>query len=60
MYWNKNMFILFLLILTPLFGFLYGLFTDGRPSIWCYYTSYTSFVASALLLLYQTNIYKII
>ena len=60
MYWNKNMFMLFLLILTPLFGFLYGLLTDGRPSIWCYYTSYTSFVASALLLLYQTNIYKII
>lgn len=60
MYWNKNMLMLFLLILTPLFGFLYGLFTDGRPSIWCYYTSYTSFVASALLLLYQTNIYKII
>jgi hypothetical protein len=60
LFWNKNMFMLFLLILTPLFGFLYGMMTDGKPSIWCYYTSYTSFVATGLLLLYQTNIYKII
>ena len=49
-----------LLFLTPLFGFIYGLYTDGRPSIWCYYTSYTSIVASVLLFLQQTNIYKIV
>ena len=60
LFWSKNKRMMFLLILAPMFGFLYGLLTDGKPSIWCYYTSYTSFVASALLLLYQTNIYKII
>ena len=60
LFWSKNRFMMFLLVLTPIFGFLYGIFTDGKPSIWCYYTSYTSIMASVLLVLYQTNIYKII
>jgi len=60
MFWNKHRIVKFLLVFTPLLGFLYGIFTDGKPSIWCYYTSYTSIMASFLLLLYQTNIYKII
>ena len=60
MFWNANIFMIMLLILTPLFGFIYGLYTDGKPSIWCYYTSYTSIVASVLLLLHQTNLYRIV
>jgi hypothetical protein len=60
MFWSNNKMMMFLLVLAPLFGFFYGIFTDGAPSIWCYYTSYTSYVACILLLLYQTNIYKII
>ena len=59
-FWNKSIIMIILLFLTPLFGFIYGLYTDGRPSIWCYYTSYTSIVASVLLFLQQTNIYKIV
>lgn len=60
MFWNKNIFMLILLLFIPLFGFIYGIYTDGKPSIWCYYTSYTSLVACVLLLLQQTNIYKIV
>jgi len=59
-FWNKSFLILKLLYIAPLFGFLYGLYTDGKPSIWCYYTSYTSFTAIILLFLQQTGIYKII
>ena len=60
LFWKKSMFILLLLILIPSFGFIYGIYTDGKPSIWCYYTSYTSLVAISLLLLQQTNLYKIV
>lgn len=60
LFWDKSIIMLLLLILTPLFGFIYGIYTDGKPSIWCYYTSYTSLVAIVLLLLQQFNIYKII
>jgi hypothetical protein len=60
LFWDKSIIIIILLFLTPLFGFVYGIYTDGKPSIWCYYTSYTSIVASILLFLQQTNIYKIV
>jgi hypothetical protein len=60
MFWNANMIMVLLLILIPLFGFIYGIYHDGKPSIWCYYTSYTSIVASVLLLLHQTNLYRIV
>jgi len=55
-FWNKSYFSIFLLGITPLFGFLYGLSTDGKPSIWCYYTSYGSVVAIILLALKQSKI----
>jgi hypothetical protein len=60
LFWNANMLMIMLLILTPLFGFIYGIYTDGKPSIWCYYTSYTSIVACVLLLLQQTNLYRFV
>lgn len=60
LFWNKSIIMLLLLLLTPFFGFIYGLYTDGKPSIWCYYTSYASIIASVLLFLQQTNIYKIV
>jgi hypothetical protein len=60
LFWNKSIIMLLLLFLTPLFGFIYGMYNDGKPSIWCYYTSYASIVASVLLFLQQTNIYKIV
>lgn len=52
MFWDKSVLVLFLLILFPAFGFIYGkMYTDSAGSIWCYYTSYTSIISSALLFL---------
>jgi hypothetical protein len=59
-FWNKSYLVPILLFITPLFGFIYGMYTDGKPSIWCYYTSYTSFTAIILLFIQQTGIYKLI
>lgn len=60
LFWNINNLPIFLLTITPLIGFVYGLYTDGKPSIWCYYTSYSSIVAIILLLLYQLKIFDVI
>ena len=59
-FWDKNITILLCLILLPLFGFSYGLLnTDSRGSIWCYYTSYTSVIASGFLLAKQLGLYHL-
>jgi hypothetical protein len=57
--WNKKKMILFLLSIFPLIGFKLGSYTDSQGSIWCFYTSYTSIIASVALFLKQTNIYAI-
>ena len=60
MFWDKNITIILLLIVIPLFGFFYGLLhTDSRGSIWCFYTSWTSVIASSFLALKQAGIYNI-
>lgn len=60
LFWNKHFLLLALFIITPLFGFIYGLlFTDSKASIWCYYTSYTSITSIILLFLKQMNIFDI-
>jgi len=61
MFWDKNIIILFCLIFIPSLGFLYEILnTDSRGSIWCYYTSYTSIIASGFLFLKQLGILNII
>jgi len=60
LFWNINNLPIILLIITPLIGFVYGLYTDGKPSIWCYYTSYSSIIAIILVLLYQLKIFDVI
>jgi hypothetical protein len=61
LFWDKHMMSILLLIAIPAFGFFYGdLYTDSKGSIWCFYTSYTSVIASAFLLLKQTGIYSIV
>jgi len=60
LFWNINYLPINLLIITPLIGFVYGLYTDGKPSIWCYYTSYSSIVGIILVLLYQLKIFNVI
>jgi hypothetical protein len=60
LFWNKNDLAIILLWITPLIGFIYGLYTEGKGSIWCYYTSYSSMVAIILLALYQLKIFNIL
>jgi hypothetical protein len=50
-YWTgKNA---WLIPLIPTIGAFYSVFTDSPGSIWCYYTSYGSYVAAGALLLHQ-------
>jgi len=60
LFWNKNNLIIYLLLIMPLFAFIYGLYTDGKPSIWCYYTSYASITSIVLLALTQLKIFDVI
>jgi hypothetical protein len=60
LFWNINILPIILLTITPLFGFLYGLYADGKPSIWCYYTSYSSIIAIILVALYQLKLFDVI
>lgn len=57
--WNKKRMILFLLAILPTFGYQFGKYTDSQGSIWCFYTSYTSIIASIALFLKQTKLYSI-
>jgi hypothetical protein len=59
-FWNKNYLLPLLIILIPTFGFITGLRTDSRSSIWCHYTSYTSVISSVCLWLHQSGIYKFV
>ena len=58
--WNVSYKIFIILCLLPGFGFYYGLTTDSKASIWCYYTSFTSLIAIVLYGLYKFKIYNII
>jgi hypothetical protein len=60
LFWDKNFMIIFLIAILPVIGFQIGKHTDAQGSIWCYYTSYTSIIASIALFLHQTKIYSII
>lgn len=60
LFWKKYFLVILLLLTMPFFAFIYGLYTDGKPSIWCYYTSYASIASIFLLFLHQTKIYRII
>ena len=56
LYWKKSWILMSALLIMPIFGFIYGLFTDSKASLWCYYTSYTSVIASSALALKQFGI----
>ena len=57
--WNKKYLLLLLLAILPFIGYQLGSYTDSQGSIWCFYTSYTSIIASIALFLHQNNIYHI-
>lgn len=58
--WNASYKMLLMLSLIPAFGFYYGLTTDSKASVWCYYTSFTSLIALILYYLHKFNIYNIL
>jgi hypothetical protein len=58
--WNKNLLLIFCLLIFPIIGFKLGQYSDAQGSIWCYYTSYSSIIASVALFLKQMNIYNIL
>ena len=58
LFWNKKYMLILLLLILPLIGYQYGKYTDSQGSIWCFYTSYTSIIASIALFLKQFNIYN--
>ena len=60
LFWNKTFMLISLIAILPAIGFIIGHYTDAQGSIWCYYTSYTSIIASIALFLHQTNIYSIL
>lgn len=58
--WDASYKLIFIICLLPLFGYYYGLKTDSKASIWCYYTSFTSIVSIIVYKLYNFNIYNIL
>lgn len=56
LYWRKSWVFMSALLTMPVFGFIYGLYTDSKASLWCYYTSYTSMIATAALALKQFGV----
>jgi hypothetical protein len=58
--WNKKYLILILLCILPFIGYQYGKYTDSQGSIWCFYTSYTSIIASIALFLHKNNILRVL
>ena len=60
MLWNVSFKAIIAISILPLFGFIYGLRTDSKGSIWCHYTSYTALVSIVIYLLYKFKIYNIL
>jgi hypothetical protein len=58
LFWNKKYILVLLLLIFPIIGYQLGKYTDSQGSIWCFYTSYTSIIASIALFLKQFNIYN--
>ena len=60
MLWNVSFKAIIAISILPLFGFIYGLRTDSKGSIWCHYTSYTGIIAILIYILYKFKIYNIL
>jgi hypothetical protein len=58
--WNISYKSLFILFIVPLFGFIYGLTTDAKDSIWCYYSSFSAIAMLVVYGLYKFKIYNIL
>jgi hypothetical protein len=58
--WDISYKAIIAICILPLFGFIYGLRTDSKGSIWCHYTSYTSIISLIMYGLYKFKIYNIL
>ena len=58
--WNISYKIFIPMWVFPCFGFYYGLTTDSKASVWCYYTSFTSLMAIIFYGLYKFKFYNIL
>ena len=58
--WDISYKVVVALSIMPAFGFIYGLKTDSKGSIWCHYTSYTSIISLVVYGLYKVKIYNIL
>jgi len=58
--WDTSYKVVVALSIMPAFGFIYGLKTDSKGSIWCHYTSYTSIISLVVYGLYKFKIYNIL
>ena len=58
--WDMSYKLLVALFIMPALGFIYGLRTDSKGSIWCHYTSYTSIISLVVYGLYKFKIYNIL
>ena len=58
--WDMSYKIVVALSIMPAIGFIYGLTTDSKGSIWCHYTSYTSIISLVVYGLYKFKIYNIL
>jgi hypothetical protein len=58
--WDVSYKVIIAISILPLVGFIYGLRTDSKGSIWCHYTSYTSIIGLLVYILYKFKIYNIL
>ena len=58
--WDMSYKLIIAICILPAFGFYYGLTTDSKASIWCYYTSLTSLISILVYALYKFKIYNIL
>ena len=58
--WNLSYNIYIIMGLFPGFGFYYGLTTDSKASVWCYYSSFMSLIAIIFYGLYKLKVYNIL
>jgi len=58
--WDISYKAIIAICILPLLGFIYGLRTDSKGSIWCHYTSYTSIISLIMYGLYKFKIYNIL
>jgi hypothetical protein len=58
--WDISYKAIIAICILPMFGFFYGLRTDAKDSIWCYYSSFSAIAMLVVYGLYKFKIYNIL